>query len=523
MAWAEPALSPNSKSTPQQRNQRLYITARTFTSTVPRVHLQVLLLLVLFFSSLQTVLSIPPQPARAPLLSGQPFIIFWGISDSSCSSRPDLGSFGMEREGRVTVFYEDTLGNYPYFVDRDTPVNSGLPQYTRLHDHLQKTGEDLVAALPTPRYLGLGVLRWAEWVPQWARNRETQKVYLDASRALLKAFFPNWTPEEVEKWSQVDFEAAAQSILIETLLEVQRLRPKALWGVSPYPSCYEADPSQTPLANYTGRCPAAEMALNNELQWLWKRCSALYPLLTLEKLQGGTTGSRLYLSNQIREALRVASLAGTVYDLPVFPLVKSVYVATNTFLSQADLVNTVGESAAMGAAGVVIWEKDETKTERECSDLAEFVRQVLGPYSINVTTASRLCSSSLCQGRGRCIRQNPESAAYLHLPPPSNVVEKVTEKAELAKTTVLPETAVKPNVPDPAEIWKKDFQCQWFETPDGAISDQQSPKDGAPVGGLGILEAEDLTGPTGSSTTPLPGNLEESKHSNWGKMSPYQR
>lgn len=30
---------------------------------------------------------------------------------------------------------------------------------------------------------------------------------------------------------------------------------------------------------------------------------------------------------------------------------------------QADLVSTIGESAAMGTAGVVIWEKSETKTE----------------------------------------------------------------------------------------------------------------------------------------------------------------
>lgn len=87
--------------------------------------------------------------------------------------------------------------------------------------------------------------------------------------------------------SQVDFEAAAQSLMTETLREVKRLRPKALWGVSPYPSCSSGDPAQTMLANYTGQCPAAEMALNDELLWLWKRCSALYPLLSLEKLQVG--------------------------------------------------------------------------------------------------------------------------------------------------------------------------------------------------------------------------------------------
>ncbi|XP_051280444.1 glyco_hydro_56 domain-containing protein [Dicentrarchus labrax] len=498
MAWTEPRSRPDPKPEPKLKPYNLR-THATFLSAILQIQPSVLLTLLLLLAAFADLgIAGSPSQLRPPLLSGQPFIIFWGIPDSSCSGRPDPRSFGMEREGRVAVFYEDTLGNYPYFVDKDTPVNGGLPQHTRLDNHLQKTQQDLEAALPAPRYLGLGVLRWAEWVPQWSRNRDRKAMYLEASRNLLKSFFPSWTPEEVEKWSQVDFEAAAQSVMMETLREVKRLRPKALWGVSPYPSCYNGDPTQTMLANYTGQCPAAEMALNDELLWLWKRCSALYPVLTLEKLQGGTAGAMLYLSSQIREALRVSSLTGMPFDLPVFPLVKSVYASTNTFLSQADLVSTIGESAAMGTAGVVIWERSETKTERECQDLAEFVRKVLGPYTTNVTMATRLCSASLCQGKGRCVRQNPESSAYLHLPAPSEVVEKVTEKPEAAKATDQPDTITKPDEPDPAEIWKKDFQCQWYKTADGDVSDQQSPKDGASVGGT----VEENTGDVMGTTTP---------------------
>ncbi|XP_037629816.1 glyco_hydro_56 domain-containing protein [Sebastes umbrosus] len=499
MAWTEPRPRPDPKPEPKPTPNNLRTQDSSAILQVQPPVLLPLLLLLAAFADLGT--AGPTQPACPPLLSGQPFIIFWGIPDSSCSGRPDPRSFGMEKEGRVAVFYEDTLGNYPYFIDKDTLVNKGLPQHTRLDNHLQKTQQDLEAALPAQRYLGLGVLRWAEWVPQWSRNRDRQAMYLEATRKMLKTFFPNWTPEEVEKWSQVDFEAAAQSVMMETLREVQRLRPKALWGVSPYPSCYNGDPAQTMLANYTGQCPATEMALNDELLWLWKRCSALYPLLTLEKLQGGTSGARLYLSSQIREALRVSSLTGSAFDLPVFPLVKSVYASTNTFLSQADLVSTIGESAAMGTAGVVIWERSETKTERECQDLAQFVRKVLGPYSINVTTATRLCSASLCQGKGRCVRQNPESSAYLHLPPPSEVVEKVTEKVEEAKATDQPDINTKAAEPDPAEIWKKDFQCQWYKTADGDVSDQQSPKDGVSVVGKVEENDGDLMGTTTASTT----------------------
>uniref|UniRef100_A0A8C5EE75 Hyaluronidase n=1 Tax=Gouania willdenowi TaxID=441366 RepID=A0A8C5EE75_GOUWI len=376
-------------------------TKRTQSSTV-------LLLLLLLAAFARLSAAGPPKLARPPLLSGQPFIIFWGVPDSSCSDRLDPRTFGMERGSRVAVFYEDTLGNYPYFVDKDTPVNGGLPQHTRLNNHLQKIQQDLDAALPTPRFLGLGVLRWSEWVPQWSRNRERQEMYREASRNLMKTFFPGWTPEEM------DFEAAAQSVITETLREVRWLRPKALWGISPYPSCYNGDATQTSLANYTGMCPASEMALNDELLWLWKRSST--------KVRGPFVNDfKQYVNGQIKEALRVSSLTGTEFDLPVLPLVKSIYISTSSFLSQDDLVSTLGESAAMGTAGVVIWEKSEPKSQ----DLTEFVTKVLGPYSLNVTTATRLCSASLCQGRGRCVRQNAERSAYLHLPPPPTSPEKV--------------------------------------------------------------------------------------------------
>ncbi|MED6279701.1 hypothetical protein CHARACLAT_003407 [Characodon lateralis] len=199
--------------------------------------------------------------------------------------------------------------------------------------------------------------------------------------------------------------------------------------------------------------------------------------------KGGTVAARSFLSSQIKEALRLASVAGAEFDLPVFPLIKSVYASTKTFLSQADLINTIGESAAMGTAGVVIWDRSEMKTERECQDLAVFVRKVLGPYSVNITTATQSCSVSLCQGKGRCVRQNQDSSAYLHLPAQSRAAEKATENAERAEATEQPDAGTKAAELDPAEIWKKDFQCQWYKSADVEISEWQAPKDGVSNGG----------------------------------------
>uniref|UniRef100_A0A672P9G0 Hyaluronidase n=1 Tax=Sinocyclocheilus grahami TaxID=75366 RepID=A0A672P9G0_SINGR len=379
-------------------------------------------------------------PARAPLLAGQPFLVLWGVPDKDCLGRPDPAAFGMEWEGRVAIFYEDTLGLYPYFTAQDHPVNGGLPQHTSLDIHLQRVEGDLMASLPQAGAPGLGVLRWQEWAPQWNRNRGIKTKYLVESRALLRGFFPDWSTEEVEKWSQVDFEAAAQSIMMETLREVKRLRPQRLWGIAPYPNCYNFDSTQIALANYTGRCPAAEMALNDELMWLWKRSGALYPALSLEKLPEGTKGAWLY------------DFVVTQYNLVIMPVL---------YMYQIDLVNTIGESAAMGASGVIIWEKSlAVKTQ-----FSSYVRQVLGPYAVNVTTAARLCGVSLCQGRGRCVRKKPEDPTYLHLPSAHfmllpNGAEGVRATGELPTAYI--------------DRWKKDFRCQWFEALEGAAADQES-------------------------------------------------
>ncbi|XP_066499260.1 glyco_hydro_56 domain-containing protein [Hoplias malabaricus] len=405
-------------------------------------------------------------PARAPLLAGQPFLVLWAVPNKDCLGRPDPAGFGMQWEGRVAMFYEDSLGLYPYFSSESQPVNGGLPQHTSLDLHLQKVEADLTTSLPQAGSPGLGLLRWDEWAPQWSRNRGKQGRYLEESRTLLRGFFPDWSAEEVEKWAQVDFEAAAQSILMETLRELKRLRPQRLWGMASYPNCYNFDPAQMQLANYTGRCPAAEMALNDEMMWLWKRSSALYPMLSMEKQPEGTKGAWLYTSNQIREALRVAALAGSTSDLPVFPLVRSVYASSSTFLSEADLVNTVGESAAMGTAGVIIWEKSLTaRTQKSCSELGSYVREVLGPYVVNVTTAARLCGVSLCQGRGRCVRKKLDDPVYLHLPPAHFML--LPNGAEgIRATGELP--------PSYLDIWRRDFRCQWFEALEGAAADQES-------------------------------------------------
>lgn len=103
--------------------------------------------------------------------------------------------------------------------------------------------------------------------------------------------------------------------------------------------------------------------------------------------------------------------------------------------------------------------------QKSCSDFGLYVREILGPYAVNVTTAARLCGVSLCQGRGRCVRKKKEERTYLHLPSPHFLL--VPNGAEGVRATgELPAAFI--------NIWRKDFRCQWFEALEGAAADQES-------------------------------------------------
>lgn len=77
-------------------------------------------------------------------------------------------------------------------------------------------------------------------------------------------------------------------------------------------------------------------------------------------------------------------------------------------------------------------------------------------------------------------------------------------QAEAAKATNQPDTDTIMVEPDPAEVWKNDFQCQWYKTVDGDVSDQQSPKDGTSVDGAVEKNSAETAATTTALTTTAP-------------------
>lgn len=52
-----------------------------------------------------------------------------------------------------------------------------------------------------------------------------------------------------------------------------------------------------------------------------------------------------------------------------------------------------------------------------CFDARRHLEEVMNPYILNVSMATRFCSEALCQGRGRCVRKHWNADVFLHLHP----------------------------------------------------------------------------------------------------------
>ncbi|NXK94499.1 HYAL3 protein, partial [Formicarius rufipectus] len=166
---------------------------------------------------------------------------------------------------------------------------------------------------------------------------------------------------------------------------------------------------------YTGQCHRAEVQRNNRLGWLWAASSALYPSIYLP-LALPPALRRRYVHHRLREALRVAAF-GVHGLLPVIAYSCLSFRRSRQFLEPADLVHTIGESVALGAAGLVLWgDMSYSRSAESCASLRHYLVSTLGPYVANVTAAARECSYRQCHGHGRCVRRQPHDlGSLLHL------------------------------------------------------------------------------------------------------------
>ncbi|XP_048862826.1 hyaluronidase-4-like isoform X2 [Brienomyrus brachyistius] len=368
--------------------------------------------------------SFPAKPAQLPLIGRKPFVAAWNAPLDVCTTRYnvsiDLKIFHMHGSPRavktgqdVTIFYANRLGYYPFYTEQGTPVNGGLPQNCSLESHLRKASQDIRHYIPSGDFSGLAVIDWEYWRPQWSRNWHLKDIYRRKSRELIQGTYVNVTEAEVEELARHGFEDSATAFMRETLQLGTLTRPLGLWGFYLYPDCHNYHLHER---NYTGSCPLLESIRNDELLWLWNSSTALFPSVAIRRRHTDSPSNLHFSRCRVRESLRIAGLPSLDYELPVFVYTRLCYRDEPLAFLTMDLIHTIGESAALGAAGFVIWgDLKMTSSRRSCLKVKSFVHRQLGRYIANVTRAAELCSRLLCRSSGRCARRDPEAPHYLHL------------------------------------------------------------------------------------------------------------
>ncbi|XP_078537068.1 hyaluronidase-5-like [Lissotriton helveticus] len=371
-----------------------------------------------------------PSTLRAPpVVEKSPFITIWNAPTEQCithrKTNLSLQLFQFVASPMknainqtLAMFYKNRLGSYPY-IDETTgeSINGGLPQLIHLSHHLKKTTEDITFYMPDIKQSGFAVIDWEEWRPIWFRNWGPKRVYQKKSIELVLRGSRKLTSQQANPIAKKAFETAAKSIMEGTLSLGKLQRPAMAWGFYLFPECYNFNYKQYP-DNYTGSCSDAEKKRNDELYWLWKESTALYPSIYLETALKSSPNAALYSRHKVQEAIRVSTVHSR-NPLPIYVYTRPVFTdRSDEFLSQEDLVNTVGESAALGVSGIVMWgDLTLSKSVETCQNLDKYLKDVLNPYIINVTLATNMCSELLCGGKGACARKSRNSNDYLHLNP----------------------------------------------------------------------------------------------------------
>ncbi|XP_073708099.1 hyaluronidase-2-like [Garra rufa] len=434
------------------------------------IHLWLLVLLALDHLALAKDL----KPTRWPLYSEKPVVLVWNAPTEDCRPRHkvqlQLNQFQIvasPNEGftkqNLTMFYKDRLGLYPHFED-GMAVNGGLPQIASLTQHLEKIPEGIEKYIPNPTMQGLAVIDWEEWRPIWIRNWDTKDIYKSHSRLLVGQKNPGWTSIQISKVAQQEFEMSSRIFMLETLRLAKSLRPNQLWGFYLFPDCYNHD-YRNSLENYTGRCPDAEVARNDQLKWLWNESTALFPSIYMSSKLRSTSSGRQFVRNRVKEGMRLASV-GEGMARPVFVYSRPTYAKELELLTEMDLVSTIGESVALGAAGIVLWgEAAYASSNASCSSLNQYLLGPLGRYLLNVTTAAEQCSRFLCSSHGRCLRKNSDTDTYLHLDPQTHTIVGQGKELHVKGDVSVEEQ----------RRMSEDFQCQCFSGYQGERCDFEDP------------------------------------------------
>uniref|UniRef100_A0A3P8PWQ4 Hyaluronidase n=2 Tax=Astatotilapia calliptera TaxID=8154 RepID=A0A3P8PWQ4_ASTCA len=420
-----------------------------------------------FFSSVgfcvigSITLALALPPTEPPLINNHSFVAIWNAPVEHCKRLHiplDTAAFQSVTTPAavpgqfLTIFYEDRLGHYPRADSvKHKLYSGGVPQNGNLTEHLARAQKQINHYISQDSSPGLAVIDWESWRPLWDQNWGSKRIYQKLSISRTLQMLPFLSLEQILKLAKKQFQRAGRHFMEKTISLGTGERPNRRWGFYLFPDCYNYGWNKL---GYTGECSHKTHKQNNQMLWLWERSTALFPSVYLHQNLRNSPRAALFVRNRVLEALRVAALPKRPYVMPVYVYCRPLYRdQTKKFQTRRDLISTIGESAALGASGVIIWGgARDYNNKASCDALSKYLRSTLNPYIANVTAAAKLCSEVLCQGKGRCVRKSNNSRHYLHLNPTHFHIIRADRKY------------VAIGLPSAADLsaWAENFTCQCY-------------------------------------------------------------
>lgn len=308
------------------------------------------------------------------------FLVVWNTQSDFCNTKSgvnihlDVGKYGIV-QNRNGAFYGNatnilyTFGEFPYIKD-DKDINGGIPQHGDLKGHKTQVAAAIQNVIPYQDFSGLGVLDWETWRPAWDTNWSAFRIYQARSKELVQGKHEAWNSSQQEAKAKEEFEDSARAFMESALSIAKTSRPSAYWGYYGFPACYNYDHMQKV-------CASGIVKSNDKIMWLFNTSSALFPSIYIGK--GRTPEENaVYVYGILSESMRVAE---KVQGKPILPYFMPFYRDASELLQQDDLFATIGQVAALGLPGVVVWAPYNTvKTTEGCKNMQQFVKSALGPF-----------------------------------------------------------------------------------------------------------------------------------------------
>lgn len=269
----------------------------------------------------------------APLMPNETFLWVWNVPAEPCIGNfnysLDMSFFSLIGSPRksatgqaVTIFYTDRLGKYPHMDEKQKEVFGGIPQAGNLQEHLNKAQTDIEHYIPVDQ-LGLAVIDWEEWRPTWERNWKPKDIYKNKSIELVQTQNSGMNIAQATVKAKEQFESAGRKYMEDTLKLGKKLRPQYFWGFFLFPDCYNYQNYLDP--GYKGKCPKIEIDRNNNLGWIWKESTALYPATYLKRELKSSPNAKLFNRYRVVESIRISKVHEENNPLPVFLYTRVVF------------------------------------------------------------------------------------------------------------------------------------------------------------------------------------------------------